>query len=635
MEAADAIAKGMKDWAVENGATHYSHWFQPLNGGTAEKHECFMKPIGKSGVIMDFSGKELVRGEPDASSFPSGGLRETFEARGYSAWDPSSSVFIEGSTLYIPSVFFSYSGESLDNKTPLLRSERALSRQAIRLLKLMGDKESKSVTAMAGAEQEYFLMDKELFSKREDLLICGRTLFGSRPPKTQQMSDHYFGSIKPRAAAFMRDLEIELWKLGVYAKTKHNEVAPSQFEMAPIFTECNRATDQNQLTMNLMRKVADRHGLVCILHEKPFEGVNGSGKHNNWSLMTDKGLNLFSPGKTPFHNTCFLLFLTAFISGVDEYQDLLRSTVAYAANDSRLGGNEAPPAIISIYVGFELESIIETIVKGEDYDDKKPKRLKMGIGIIPPIPMDTTDRNRTSPIAFTGNKFEFRMPGSGQSIASPNTILNAIMAEKLCEYSEIIAKSEEKDRDGVVHKLIRDELKNHSGILFSGNCYDASWVKEAKKRGLLNLSTSVEAITRMHLKKNISLLEKHGIMSETEVVAREEVYLENYSNIRCIEANTMIGMAEREIIPAISSFENLLCDVIIKKSGTLGDESAEIERSRCRELSDLNAEKSSMLCRDSVVPEMERIRGLINSAEKTVPSGYWPYPVYSSLLFSV
>ncbi|MBO4424344.1 MAG: glutamine synthetase III, partial [Spirochaetales bacterium] len=475
MDTADAIAKGMKEWAISMGATHYCHWFQPMTGGTAEKHEGFISPVGKGRIIMDFSGKELVKGEPDASSFPSGGLRATFEARGYSAWDPTSYAFIVDGSLCIPTVFFSYSGESLDQKTPLLRSTKALNRQALRILKVFGDKETTSVSSMAGAEQEYFLIDKDLFNEREDLRICGRTLFGAKPPKTQELNDHYFGSIKPRVSEFMKDYERELWKLGVLAKTKHNEVAPSQHEMAPIFTDCNSANDQNQLTMNILRQVADRHNLVCLLSEKPFDGVNGSGKHNNWSIVTDKGKNLISPGKTPSQNAQFLLFLAAFVSAVDEYQDLLRCSVAYAGNDNRLGGHEAPPAIISIFVGTELQGVIDSIIQDRSYDSAVMNPIRIGIDSMPVIPKDTTDRNRTSPIAFTGNKFEFRMPGSSQSISAPNTVLNTIMAQKLCEYANILEQTDPKNINSVLHDLIKDEFTKHSRIIFNGNGYDSSW----------------------------------------------------------------------------------------------------------------------------------------------------------------
>ncbi len=655
METADAIAKGMKEWAIGMGATHYTHWFQPLTGGTAEKHESFIEPVGKGRVIMDFSGKELVKGEPDASSFPSGGLRATFEARGYSAWDPTSSAFISDGSLCIPTMFFSYSGESLDRKTPLLKSIKALNKQALRVLRLFGDTETQSVTSMVGSEQEYFLLDKEFFNKRDDLRICGRTLFGAKPPKSQELDDHYFGSIKPRVSAFMKDLERELWKVGVLAKTKHNEVAPSQHEMAPIYTDCNSANDQNQLTMNIMRSVADRHGLVCVLSEKPFDGVNGSGKHNNWSVATDKGKNLLSPGKTPAQNAQFLLFLSAFVSAVDDYQDLLRYSVAYAGNDHRLGGNEAPPAIISIFLGSELQAVIDSIINDTSYGAQAVKPLKIGIDSMPVIPRDTTDRNRTSPVAFTGNKFEFRMPGSSQSIAGPNTVLNTIMAEKLSEYADVLEKVS-GDMNDVLHDLIKAQFTAHSRIIFNGNGYDQSWVAEAERRGLSNLATTAEAVKRFMSDRNVALYKKHGIMSRLEMAAREEVDIENYCNIITIEAKTLLGMTTREIIPAISSFEGELCRTLLDKQSIFGKEESAVERDECLRLSKDNAALSALCYRlsdaleqapslmdadtasyyhDRVLLLMEDMRVLINDAEGLVPGRFWPYPTYRRLLFSV
>ena len=655
METADAIAKGMKEWAISMGATHYTHWFQPLTGGTAEKHESFIEPVGRGRVIMEFSGKELVKGEPDASSFPSGGLRATFEARGYSAWDPTSSAFISDGSLCIPTMFFSYSGESLDRKTPLLKSIKALNTQALRVLRLFGDKETRSVTSMVGSEQEYFLVDKEFFNKRDDLRICGRTLFGAKPPKSQELDDHYFGSIKPRVSAFMKDLERELWKVGVLAKTKHNEVAPSQHEMAPIYTDCNSANDQNQLTMNIMRTVADRHGLVCVLSEKPFDGVNGSGKHNNWSVATDKGKNLLSPGKTPAQNAQFLLFLSAFVSAVDEYQDLLRYSVAYAGNDHRLGGNEAPPAIISIFLGTELQGVIDSIINDTSYGAQSVKPLKIGIDTMPVIPRDTTDRNRTSPVAFTGNKFEFRMPGSSQSIAGPNTVLNTIMAEKLSEYADVLEKVS-GDMNDALHDLIKAQFTEHSRIIFNGNGYDQSWVTEAERRGLSNLATMAQAVTRYMSDKNVALFEKHGIMSRLEMSAREEVDIENYCNIISIEAKTLLGMTTREIIPAISSFEGELCRTLLDKQSIFGKNDSSVERVECLRLSKDNSEIADLCGRlsdaldvapsamdagtasyyhDKVLVLMEKMRLLINDAEGLVPGRLWPYPTYRRLLFSV
>ncbi len=655
METADAIAKGMKEWAISMGATHYTHWFQPLTGGTAEKHESFIEPVGRGRVIMEFSGKELVKGEPDASSFPSGGLRATFEARGYSAWDPTSSAFISDGSLCIPTMFFSYSGESLDRKTPLLKSIKALNTQALRVLRLFGDKETRSVTSMVGSEQEYFLVDKEFFNKRDDLRICGRTLFGAKPPKSQELDDHYFGSIKPRVSTFMKDLERELWKVGVLAKTKHNEVAPSQHEMAPIYTDCNSANDQNQLTMNIMRTVADRHGLVCVLSEKPFDGVNGSGKHNNWSVATDKGKNLLSPGKTPAQNAQFLLFLSAFVSAVDEYQDLLRYSVAYAGNDHRLGGNEAPPAIISIFLGTELQGVIDSIINDTSYGAQSVKPLKIGIDTMPVIPRDTTDRNRTSPVAFTGNKFEFRMPGSSQSIAGPNTVLNTIMAEKLSEYADVLEKVS-GDMNDALHDLIKAQFTEHSRIIFNGNGYDQSWVTEAERRGLSNLATMAQAVTRYMSDKNVALFEKHGIMSRLEMSAREEVDIENYCNIISIEAKTLLGMTTREIIPAISSFEGELCRTLLDKQSIFGKDDSSVERVECLRLSKDNSEIADLCGRlsdaldvapsamdagtasyyhDKVLVLMEKMRLLINDAEGLVPGRLWPYPTYRRLLFSV
>ncbi len=656
METADAIAKGMKEWAIGMGATHYTHWFQPLTGGTAEKHESFIEPVGKGRVIMDFSGKELVKGEPDASSFPTGGLRATFEARGYSAWDPTSSAFIVDGSLCIPTVFFSYSGESLDRKAPLLRSIKALNKQALRILRLFGDTETRSVTSMVGSEQEYFLLDKTMFNRREDLRICGRTLFGSKPPKAQELDDHYFGSIKPRVSAFMKDLEIELWKVGVLAKTKHNEVAPSQHEMAPIFTDCNSANDQNQLTMNIMRTVADRHDMVCLLSEKPFDGVNGSGKHNNWSVATDRGKNLLSPGKTPEQNAQFLLFLSAFVSAVDDYQDLLRYSVSYAGNDHRLGGNEAPPAIISIFLGSELQGVIDSIVNDTSYGSKSVKPIKIGIDTMPFIPRDTTDRNRTSPVAFTGNKFEFRMPGSSQSIAGPNTVLNTIMAEKLCQYADVLEKVEAGRLNDELHDLIKEQFTAHSRIIFNGNGYDRSWVEEAERRGLSNLPTTAQALSRYLSDRNVELFRKHDIMTKPEMAAREEVGVENYCNLISIEANTLLGMVRREIFPAISAFTGELCRTILDKQGVFGKDAISIEKDECLGLSRDNAILAE-LCRklsyalddaptgmtletadyyhDEVLSLMESIREAVNDAEKLVPGKYWPYPTYRELLFSV
>jgi len=650
METANAIAEGMKEWAVSKGATHFTHWFQPLNGGTAEKHESFLAPDGNSGVILEFSGKELIKGEPDASSFPSGGLRATFEARGYSAWDPTSYAFINDGSLCIPTMFFSYSGEALDKKTPLLRSMQAVNKQAIRVLRLLGDTKTKSVTPMAGAEQEYFLIDKNLYNRREDLRICGRTLFGAKPPKSQELDDHYFGSIKPRVSAFMKDLETELWKLGVPAKTKHNEVAPSQHEMAPVYSDCNRANDQNQLTMNMMRTIADRHNLVCVLAEKPFDGVNGSGKHNNWSLVTDGGDNLFSPGKTPAQNARFLLFLSAFIGAVDEYQDLLRTTVAFAGNDNRLGGNEAPPAIISIFIGEELQAVVDSIVTDSSYSKAAVRPIKVGIDSMPLIPRDTTDRNRTSPIAFTGNKFEFRMPGASQSIAGPNTMLNAMVAEKLRQFADAL------ENGGDIHEVIKQELLNHSRIIFNGNGYDKTWIEEASKRGLSNLKTAADAIPTYLSEKNVSLLENHGVMSPSEMAARNEIHIEKYCSIISIEAYTLLDMVRREIIPAVSAFENSLCSTVINRRQALGSIVPDVESNLCLVHAENNSRLAEMSNRlekllevapkavdyaavryyhDNIFTLMEEVRGIINEEEKLIPDSRWPYPTYRQLLFSV
>ncbi|MCR5760603.1 MAG: glutamine synthetase III [Sphaerochaetaceae bacterium] len=656
MDTADAIAEGMKNWAISLGATHYTHWFQPLNGGTAEKHESFIAPDGKGSVIMEFSGKELVKGEPDASSFPSGGLRATFEARGYSAWDPTSHAFVYDGSLCIPTMFFSYSGEALDKKTPLLRSVKALNTQAVRVLRILGDTETSYVTPMAGAEQEYFLLDKEMFEEREDLKICGRTLFGSKPPKTQQLEDHYFGSIKPRVSAFMKDLEAELWKLGIPAKTKHNEVAPSQHEMAPVYCDCNTSNDQNQLTMNLMRRVADRHGLVCVLSEKPFDGVNGSGKHNNWSIATDRGENLFSPGKTPDQNARFLLFLSAFIAATDDYQELLRCSVSYAGNDNRLGGNEAPPAIISVFIGAELQAVVDSIVTDSSYNRAAIKPIKVGIDSMPVIPRDTTDRNRTSPIAFTGNKFEFRMPGSSQSISGPNVILNTIVAEKLGEYADRLSSADERSLKEALHDLVKSELTKHSRIVFNGNGYDSSWIEEAKERRLSNLRTTADALPCYLTEKNIALMEKHKVLSRSEMIARDEIHVEKYCKTISIEASTLIDMAQREIIPAVSAFEEKLCSTALKRKDLIKKASLDVETTLCRRLAESNTTLMELLDRlnvalsdspefsdyasvryfhDEVLSLMNQIREVINLEEVLVPESYWPYPSYRQLLFSV
>ena len=651
---ANKIADGMKAWATERGATHFTHWFQPMTGYTAEKHDSFITPV-PGGVIMDFSGRELVCGEPDASSFPSGGLRATFEARGYTAWDPTSFAFIKDQSLYIPTVFCSYSGDALDNKTPLLRSTEAVSRQALRVLRLFGDTRSRRVLAQVGAEQEYFLIDKALCAKREDLLLCGRTLFGARPPKGQELDDHYCGSIRPRVAAYMQELDEELWKLGILAKTKHNEVAPSQHEMAPIYCDVNTACDHNQLTMLTMKKVADRHGLVCLLHEKPFAGVNGSGKHNNWSLSTDTGKNLFSPGKTPSQSAQFLLFLTAFIQGVDEYQELLRSTVAFAGNDFRLGVQEAPPAILSIFLGDELEAVISSILDDANYTDRTKGRLRIGVDVLPTIPQDTTDRNRTAPIAFTGNKFEFRMPGSSQSIAGPNIVLNTIMAEELSRFADELERADDFER--TLHELIRTSLQAHRRILFNGNCYDAGWLAEAERRGLYHAPCAADALQGYLLEKNSALMERHGILSRSEMAARHEVHMENYCKIIRMEAATLVDMVQHQLLSAGLSYSGHLCRTLLQKKAALGEEFCRPDRALaesvshlCAELLDRNAVLKTALetmpagadapaqvryCRDRISSAMNQVREAIDQLEGLVADDFWPVPRYSALLFSV
>ena len=654
LEVANEIASGMKQWALEHGATHFTHWFQPLNGVTAEKHDSFISPVGGGKITMEFSGKELVRGEPDASSFPSGGLRATFEARGYSAWDPTSFAFIKDGSLCIPTVFCSYGGDALDKKTPLLRSMEAVSRQALRILHLFGDDRTQRVTAQVGAEQEYFLIDKALYEKREDLKFCGRTLFGAKPPKGQELDDHYFGAIRPRVAEYMQDLDRELWKLGVLSKTKHNEVAPSQHEMAPIYCDCNAANDQNQLTMEVMKKVADRHGLVCLLHEKPFAGVNGSGKHNNWSLCTDTGKNLFSPGKTPSQNAQFLLFLAAFISGVDEYQELLRSTVAFAGNDHRLGAQEAPPAVISIFLGTELEEIIDAIISEQDYTERTGRQLRIGVDVLPTIPQDTTDRNRTSPLAFTGNKFEFRMPGSSQSIAGPNTILNTIMAEELARFADRLSSAD--DLQQALSDLLRETFTAHRRIIFGGNGYDAAWMDEAKRRGLVNLPNTAAALPAYILPKNVELMTKHGVYSRSEMLARHEIHMEKYCKIISIEASTLVDMVQHSILHAASRYEGVLCQTILQKKQALPNADCRVETALAESILSLNetllddtvalktalemapeGESAALVTyyHDTVYALMSKVRASVDKLETLVAGDYWPYPRYTDLLFSV
>ncbi len=647
---ANEIAESMKQWAIEKGATHYTHWFQPMTGVTAEKHDSFIDPVGGGKIMMDFSGKELVRGEPDASSFPSGGLRATFEARGYTAWDPTAFAFVKDNSLYIPTIFLSYSGEALDKKTPLLRSMDAVSKQSIRILRLFGDTETKRVTAQCGPEQEYFLVDKALYKQREDLIMTGRTLFGNKPPKGQELEDHYFGAIKPRVAAYMEDLDNELWKLGVLSKTKHNEVAPSQHEMAPVYSDANTASDSNQITMDIMKKVADRHGFVCLLHEKPFAGVNGSGKHDNWSIGTDTGKNLLKPGSTPSQNAQFLLFLAAFVKGVDEYQDTLRCTVASAGNDHRLGAQEAPPAIISIFLGDELEAVVESIIKGKPYKDGGKKKIEIGIDVLPSIPQDNTDRNRTSPMAFTGNKFEFRMLGSSQSISGPNIALNTIMAQELKEFADILEKSKNFNAD--LQKLIKKTFTEHQRIIFNGNGYDESWVKEATKRGLSNLISTADALPHYADKKAVDLYVSNGVYTEGELEARALIHADTYNAKIAIEANTMLDMIRRQILPAVSSYAADLCDrmATLKAAGCVTayetDTSKEVAvltdalMKQCQKLAkDMGKVpedpwKALAYYHKTILADMDAARKSADALELLVDQQYWPFPVYSDLLFS-
>ena len=650
---ADQIAAAMKDWATELGATHYTHWFQPMTGVTAEKHDSFITPSGNDSVIMELSGKELSRGEADASSFPSGGLRATFEARGYTAWDPTSYAFVKDKTLYIPTVFCSYSGQTLDKKTPLLRSISRLDQQCLRILRLFGNTEAHHVIPQVGPEQEYFLIDKSMYQRREDLKLCGRTLFGARPPKGQELDDHYYGAIKPRVAKFMQELDEELWKLGVFAKTEHNEVAPAQHELAPVYTDANTATDHNQLTMALLKKVADRHDLVCLLHEKPFAGVNGSGKHDNWSLATDTGENLLKPGKTPSQNAQFLLFLAAFIKGVDEYQDILRCCVSYPGNDLRLGGSEAPPAVISIFLGDELTAVLDSIIQGTAYVDMTKKKLEIGVDTLPEIPQDTTDRNRTSPLAFTGNKFEFRMLGSSQSIASPNTVLNTIMADELGQFADILEQAQ--DFKSALQTLLHDTFKAHQRIIFNGNGYDDSWAEEARHRGLSNHRDTVDSMPAYIDPKNISLFTRHDVFSEVEMRARYGIHLENYCKITAIEANTLLSMIRRNIFPAVSRYTSDLARAVQRKKALYLDCSAETDL--LQQLTNLNNElyttaqsmaqalenapasegglASARYYRDVVYALEYKASHLVNELEANTSAEYWPYPTYADILFSV
>ena len=653
---ANAVAAAMKDWAVAHGATHYTHWFQPLTGITAEKHDSFISPAPDGGVIMDFSGKELIKGEPDASSFPSGGLRATFEARGYTAWDPTSYAFIKGKTLCIPTAFCSYGGEALDKKTPLLRSMEALNRQALRILKLFGNTDVKCVRTNVGPEQEYFLVDKEMYEQRKDLIFTGRTLFGAKSPKGQEMDDHYFGVIKPRVAAYMEDLNEELWKLGILAKTEHNEVAPAQHELAPIYTTTNIATDHNQLTMEIMQKVAAKHGLVCLLHEKPFAGVNGSGKHNNWSMATDTGVNLLSPGETPYENAQFLMFLCAVIKAVDDYQDLLRLSVATAGNDHRLGANEAPPAVVSIFLGDELMGILDAIENDTPYCGTKKTTMKLGVDVLPRFPRDTTDRNRTSPFAFTGNKFEFRMLGSSNSIACANIMLNAAVAESLKIYADRLEGAE--DFETALHDMIKKTIKDHKRIIFNGNGYDATWIKEATEvRGLCNYPTTPDCMPHLLDKKNVDMLTAHKIYSVSEMQARCDSMLENYCKAVIIEANTMVDMARKQILPAVEGYAselaaslaakkavapNLACayetGLVTKLSGLtdqIAEKTDELESAVLELKNAENVKEESFAIRDTILGKMAALRAVADEAETQTSSDYWPFPTYGELLFGV
>ena len=655
LDVANVVANAMKDWAIEKGATHFTHWFQPMTGVTAEKHDSFIYPDKDGNIIMEFSGKELIKGEPDASSFPSGGLRATFEARGYTAWDPTSYAFIKDGTLCIPTAFCSYSGEALDKKTPVLRSMQALNKQALRILKLFGKTNIKKFITTVGPEQEYFLVDKEMYEKRPDLVFCGRTLFGARPPKGQELEDHYFGTITPRVSAYMKELDEELWKLGVLAKTKHNEVAPAQHELAPIFATTNIATDHNQLTMELMKSIANKHGLACLLHEKPFAGVNGSGKHNNWSISTDTGVNLLEPGDTPSENAQFLLFLTSIIKAVDDYQDLLRVSVASAGNDHRLGANEAPPAIVSIFLGDELTEILKSIENDTSYICKEKSPMEIGVRVLPKFFKDTTDRNRTSPFAFTGNKFEFRMLGSAFSIAGANIVLNTIVAEELSQFADILENSSNFDED--LNTLIKNTIKSHNKIIFNGNNYSNDWVKEAEKRGLLNLKTTPDALPSFVNSKNVELFTKHHVLSETELYSRYEILLDNYSKTIHIEALTMIDLAKKEIIPAILGYQGEIAEIannkkklsssiqccleenILNKISTLGNslysKLEDLEKSVLDAKLHTEALDLAKYYRESVFMNMQQLRAVVDELETLVSKKYWTLPSYGELLFSV
>ena len=658
LDVANSVAVAMKEWATENGATHYTHWFQPMTNVTAEKHDSFISPTGDGQVIMDFSGKELVKGEPDASSFPSGGLRATFEARGYTAWDPTSPAFIKDKTLYIPTAFCSYSGEALDKKTPLLRSMDVLNKEAVRILHILGNKEVRHINTTVGPEQEYFLVDKDLYKKRKDLIFCGRTLLGASAPKGQEMEDHYFGALKPRVAAYMHDLDEELWKLGIPAKTKHNEVAPAQHELAPVFDTTNVAVDHNQLTMEIMKKVADKHNMVCLLHEKPFEGINGSGKHNNWSMSTDTGVNLLDPGKTPAENTQFLVFLVAVIKAVDDYADLLRVSVASAGNDHRLGANEAPPAIVSIFLGDELTDVLKSIENDTFFSNKHAVQMDIGAKVLPHFIKDTTDRNRTSPFAFTGNKFEFRMLGSAASVANPNIVLNTAVAEVLAEFSAALKDVPEEEMENAVHALLKKTIEEHKRIIFNGNGYTDEWVEEAEKRGLYNLKTTPDALPHFIAEKNIALFTKHGIFTKEELFSRYEIWLENYYKTINIESNTLAEMIQKQVIPSVYTYVEKLADTAAAKKSVVADISVASEAAlisklstladtMAKDLETLKADTAKALAssddvlacskayQETVLEDMETLRKSADEAEALIPDELLPYPTYDELLFSI
>ena len=657
LDVANSVAVAMKEWATENGATHYTHWFQPMTNVTAEKHDSFISPTGDGQVIMDFSGKELVKGEPDASSFPSGGLRATFEARGYTAWDPTSPAFIKDGTLYIPTAFCSYSGEALDKKTPLLRSMQTLDKEATKLLHIIGNKDVKHVNTTVGPEQEYFLVDKELYKQRKDLVFCGRTLIGAPAPKGQEMEDHYFGALKPRVAAYMHDLDVELWKLGIPAKTKHNEVAPAQHELAPVFDTTNVAVDHNQLTMEVMKKAADKHGLVCLLHEKPFEGINGSGKHNNWSMITDTGINILDPGKTPAENTQFLIFLTAVIKAVDEYADVLRISVASAGNDHRLGANEAPPAVVSVFLGDELTEVLKSIENDEYFAGSRAVQMDIGAKVLPHFVKDNTDRNRTSPFAFTGNKFEFRMLGSEASVANPNIILNTAVAECVHQFAEQLKDVPEDKMEDAIHELIKKTIIDHKRVIFNGNGYTDEWIEEAEKRGLFNLKSTPDALPQWIADKNIELFTKYHIFTKEEIESRYEIWLESYSKILNIESNTMVEMVQKDFLPSVFAYIDKVAATAVAKKSVVSDVSTASEGKLIKELSQLADEISTGLetlkadtakalatedplanakaYQTVVLSDMDELRKSVDAAETLIPDALLPYPTYDKLLFSV